>query len=89
MHAQSRPTLCNSTDWSLQGSSVQGILQARTLKWVASSSSPDFPKPGIEPTSLVSPALAGKFFPTEPTGKPLKKARVYFSGSFNMFTISK
>ena len=27
--------------------------------------------PGIEPASLVSPALAGKFFTTMPPGKPL------------------
>ena len=31
----------------------------------------DLPDLGIEPTSLVSPALAGKFFTTMPPGKPL------------------
>ena len=31
----------------------------------------DLPQPGIEPVSPVSPALAGKFFTTEPHGKPL------------------
>ena len=30
----------------------------------------DLPNPGIEPTSLESPALAGRFFTTEPPGKP-------------------
>ena len=30
----------------------------------------DLPNPGIEPTSLVSPALTGGFFTTEPPGKP-------------------
>ena len=30
----------------------------------------DHPDPGIKPTSLVSPALAGRFFPTAPPGKP-------------------
>ena len=30
----------------------------------------NLPKPGIEPTSLTSPALAGGFFITEPPGKP-------------------
>ena len=30
----------------------------------------DLPNPGIEPTSPVSPALAGKFFTAEPPGKP-------------------
>ena len=31
----------------------------------------DLPDPGIKPESLVSPALAGRFFTTEPLGKPL------------------
>ena len=34
---QSCPTLCDPMDCSPPGSSVQGILQARILKWVASS----------------------------------------------------
>ena len=36
---QSCPTLCNPIDGSPQGSPVPGILQARTLEWVAISSS--------------------------------------------------
>ena len=36
---QSCPTLCNPTGGSPPGSSVHGILQARTLEWVAISSS--------------------------------------------------
>ena len=36
---QSCLTLCDPTDGSLPGSSVPGILQARTLEWVAISSS--------------------------------------------------
>ena len=34
---QSCPTLCDPIDGSLPGSSVPGILQARTLQWVAIS----------------------------------------------------
>ena len=34
---QSCPTLCNPIDGSLPGSPIPGILQARTLKWVAIS----------------------------------------------------
>ena len=34
---QSCPTLCYPRDGSLQGSPVPGILQARTLEWVAIS----------------------------------------------------
>jgi len=36
---QSCPTLCDQVDGSPPGSSVHGILQARTLEWVAISSS--------------------------------------------------
>ena len=36
---QSCPTLCDPIDGSPPGSSVPGILQARTLEWVAISSS--------------------------------------------------
>ena len=34
---QSCPTLCDPIDGSPPGSSVPGILQARTLEWVATS----------------------------------------------------
>ena len=34
----------------------------------------DLPDPGIEPESLVSPALAGGLFTIEPPGKSLGKA---------------
>ena len=34
---QSCPTLCNSIDGSSPDSPVSGILQARTLEWVAIS----------------------------------------------------
>ena len=37
--AQSCPTLCDPVDCSLPGSSVRGILQARTLEWIAVPSS--------------------------------------------------
>ena len=34
---QSCPTLCDPKDGSLPGSPIPGILQARTLEWVAIS----------------------------------------------------
>jgi len=52
-------------DCSLPVSFVHGILQARILKWVAMPSSRGFSYPGVEPESLMSPALAGKFFTWE------------------------
>ena len=41
-------------DYSLPGSSVYGILQARILEWVTMPSSKDHSNPGIEPTSYIS-----------------------------------
>ena len=38
------PTLCYPIDGSPQGSPVPGILQARTLEWVAISFSIDYQK---------------------------------------------
>ena len=68
---QSCLTLCNPVDYSPLGSSLHGILQARLLEWVAMPSSRDLPNPGIEPTSLTSPALAGGLFTTYATWEAL------------------
>ena len=51
------------------GSSVHGILQARS--GLPFPTPEDLPDPGIEPVSLVSPPLAGRFFTTAPPGNPL------------------
>ena len=61
---QLRPALYDSVDCSLPSSSAHGILQARILEWIAMPfpSPGDLPDPGVEPTSLMSPALAGRFF---------------------------
>ena len=56
-------TLCNPMDYSLPGSSVRGIFQARILEWVSIS----YSRGSSQPTS---PALEGGFFTTEPPGKP-------------------
>ena len=58
---------CDSMDCSLLGSSVHGILQARYWSGLLCSSPGDLPDPGMEPTSLLSPALAGRFFTTRAT----------------------
>ena len=62
----SRVQFCDSTDCSLPGSSVHGILQARVLEWGACPSSGDLPNPGIDPRS---PTLQDSLLP-EPAGKP-------------------
>ena len=61
---QSCLTLCDPAGCSLTGSSVHGILQARTLEWLTFPPPGDLPDPGMEPASLLSPALAGGFFTT-------------------------
>ena len=66
------PTLCDPMGCSRPGSSVRGILQARILEWVAVPSSRDLPYPGIVPASLMSPALAGRFFTASATWEALK-----------------
>ena len=71
MHAkllQSCQTLWDPMDCSLPGFSVCGILQARILEKVVIPSGPGvLPNPGIEPVSLMTPALAGRFFTTSAT----------------------
>ena len=62
-------TLCNSMDYSLPGSSVPEMFQARILEWVAVPFSRDISDPGIKGRS--PPALQADFLPSEPPGKLL------------------
>ena len=67
--------LCDPMGCDSPGSSVHGILQTRILEWAAISASRELPHPEIELESPVTPALAGRFFTTEPPGKPMKPLR--------------
>ena len=51
-------------DCSPPDSSVHGILQAKILESVTCPPPGDLPDSGINPMSLMSPALAGGFFAT-------------------------
>ena len=62
-------TLCDPMDSSPPGSSVLGIFQARILEWVVVPFSRDLPNLGIEPMSLLSPALQMGSLPLAPPGK--------------------
>ena len=64
--AQSCLTLCIPIDCSLPGSSVHGDFPGKNTG-VGCYASGDLPNPGIEPSSLMSPALAGAFFTTSTT----------------------
>ena len=57
--AQSCLTLCNRVDYSLPGSSVHGILQARILEWVAMPSSRGSSQPRDR---IWVSSIAGRFF---------------------------
>ena len=59
---KSCPTVCDTVDCSLPGSSVHGILQARILEGLSCPPSEYLPNSGIKPMSLISSALAGGFF---------------------------
>ena len=52
-------------------SSVHGVLQARCWYGLLCSPPGGLPDPGIEPESLMSPALAGGFFTTSTTWEAL------------------
>ena len=59
--------LCNPTNCSLPGSSVNGISQERIWSGLPFPSTEGLLRPGVE---HASPALEGRFFITEPPGKP-------------------
>ena len=70
LSAQSCSTLCDPMDYSLPGFSVHEILQSRILEWIVISYSRGSSQSRVQLTSLVSPALAGRFFTTSPSGRP-------------------
>ena len=84
------PTPSDPMDCSPPGSSVHGILQARTLGWVAIPFSRDLPYLGIEPRSHT---LQADSLPSEQSGKPtwslaLRNTFVHFPNSFFGIPIS-
>ena len=78
--AQSCPTLCDPMDCSLRGCSVHGILQARTLQWVAISFSRGSSRPRDQ--TRVS-CIAGRRFTLWATREAQSKAN--FSKSWLPF----
>ena len=66
--AQLHLTLCDPVDCSWPVFSVHGIFQVRILEWLAISSSRGSLWPR-DPTHISH--IAGKFFTTEPLGKPI------------------
>ena len=61
---QSCPTLCNPMDYSPLGSLSMGIFRQEYWNGLPCPPPGDLLYPGIEPISLMSPALADGFFTT-------------------------
>ena len=61
--------VCSPPDFS-----VQGFLRQESRSGLPFTSSGDLPDPGIRPGS---PALADRFFSTEPPGKPVLHLHSY------------
>ena len=77
----SYPTLWNPMDYSLTGSSVHEIVQARILEWVSIPSPKESSWPRSESMSPVPPGLQVNSLPTELPGKLLPFLNV--SGNFD------
>ena len=70
MHAKSLklcPTLCDPVDGSHQAPLSMGFFRQEYESGLPCPSPEDLPDPGIEPPSLMSPALAGRPFTTSTT----------------------
>ena len=79
--AQSCPTLRDTIDCSMPGSSVPGTLQARTLEWVAISSSRGSPQPRDQTRKSCLSCSAGDQGFNQSLGQedPLKKGMATYS----------
>ena len=79
MHAQSLQsclTLCDPVDSSPPGSSVRGILQARTLEWIAMPSfRGTFPTQGLNSGLFCLLLRQVGSLPQAPPGKPRRGYR--------------
>ena len=80
---QSCPALCDPIDGSPPGSSVPGILQARTLEWVAISFSRGSSWPRDWTCVYCASCIAGGFFTTKPPDKP------HYDGHISLFGASQ
>ena len=70
---QSCPTLCEPMRlYSSLGSLCMGFSRQESWSGLPFPSQGDLLDPGVLPRSLMSLALAGRFFTTDPSGKPLQ-----------------
>ena len=74
-----------ATPWTVAHEALLSMGFPRQEYWsnLSFCSPGDLPYWGIEPMSLVSPALAGKFFTSEPPGRPF-----YVLGTFQICSLA-
>ena len=70
VYTQLCPNLCDPMDCSPLGSSVHGILQARTLEWVSMPPQKVFPTQGLNPCLIHPLHWQVGSLPLAPPGKP-------------------
>ena len=75
---------CDSMDCGPPGSCVHGISQARILEWVAISFSTGSSQPTDQTHVSCVSCTAGRFFTTEPPGKPVAESGVGWGHSSTM-----
>ena len=68
---QSCLTLCDPMNYSLQAPLSMKISKQGYWSGLPFPTPGDLPNPGIEPTYPTAPAATGRFFTTEPPGKPM------------------
>ena len=83
---QSCPALCNPVDYSLLGSSVRGILQARILEWVAMPSSRGSSRPRDETRVFYVSCIGRQILHHQRhLGSPLYPSAVQWSSCVQLF----
>ena len=70
-YAQACPTLCDPMDCACQAPLCMEFSRQEYWRGLPFPVPGDLPDPGIEPTSLASPALTGEFFTTSTTWEAL------------------
>ena len=91
------PVQLFATPWTvvLQAPLSMGLSKQEYWSGLLFPSPGDLTNPGMESPFLVSPALAGGFFTTEPPGKPLYKSTIFqykiiiFKGKVQMGVFQK
>ena len=67
---------CDPMDCSFPGFSAMKFSRQEHWSQLASPTPGYLPNPGIHPSSLMSPALTGRFFTTVPPRKPIMRRHI-------------